>query len=107
MKIDGIKIEKAKELLRSRDKMDRKCERERIRSAHREKRRLKSRQAMKDGEEGVASGGVRLVGASSSEDETEEQLLSELEEGVQSPAQSWLSLTEGDSELLSSNEEKM
>ena len=105
MKIGGIKIEKAKELLRSRDKMDRNHERERIRSAHRE-RRLKSRQAMKDGEEGVASEGVRLVGASSSEDETEEQLLSELE-GVQSPAQSRLSLTEGDSELLSSNEEKM
>ena len=106
VKIGGIKIEKAKELLHSRDKMDRKRERERIRNAHREKR-LKSRQAMKDGGEGVASEGVRLVGASSSEDETEEQLPSELNEGEQSPAQSRLSLTdsEGDSELLSSDEE--
>ncbi|MCG8623395.1 MAG: hypothetical protein MJE68_15555 [Proteobacteria bacterium] len=86
--------------------MDRKRERERIRSAHREKR-LKSRQVMKDGGEGVASEGVRLVGASSSEDETEEQLPSELNEGEQSPTQSRLSLTdsEGDSELLSRDEE--
>ena len=106
VKIGGIKIKKAKELLRSRDKMDRKRERERIRSAHRE-RRLKSRQAMKDGEEGVVSEGVRLVGASSSEDETEEQLLSELEEGEQSPSQSRLSPTEVDNELLSSDEEEM
>ena len=104
MKIGGIKIEKAKELLRSRDKMDRKRERERIQSAQREKR-LKSRQVMKDEGEGVASEGVKLVGASSSEDETEEQLPSELNEAEQSPAQSRLSLTEGDSELLLSDEE--
>ena len=108
MKVGGIKIEKAKELLRSRDKMDRKRERERIRSAHRESR-LKSHQAMKDGEKSVANEGVRLAGASSSEDETEERLLSELEEDEQSCAQSRLSLTdsEGDSELLSSDEEEM
>ena len=46
MKIGGIKIEKAKELLRLRDKLDRKRERERIRTAHHE-RRLKFRQVMK------------------------------------------------------------
>lgn len=108
VKIGGIKIEKAKEVLRLRDKMDRKCERERIRTAHR-KRRLKSRQAMKvgdgeDKEEGVASEGVRLAGASSSEEEMEEQLLSEMEEDGQNHTQPLLSLTEDDSEVLSSGE---
>ena len=109
VKIGGIKIEKAKQLLRLRDKMDRKRERERIRTAHRE-RRLKSRQAMKvgddeDKEEDVASEGVRLAGASSSEEEIEEELLSEMEEDEQRYTQPQPFLTEGDSELLSSDEE--
>ena len=114
MKIGGIKIERARELLRSRDKMDRKCERERIRAAHRE-RRLKSRQVMRvgddrDREEGEASGGVRLAGASSSEEEmmTEEQLSSEvMDKDEQSHMQPMVSLTKGDSELSSSEEERV
>ena len=66
IKIGGIKIERAKELLRSRDKVDRKHERERIGAAHHE-RRLKSHQAIKvgddirDGEVDVASGGVETL----------------------------------------------
>ena len=66
MNIGGIKIERAKELLRSRDKVDRKCERERIGAAHHEMR-LKSHQAIKvgddirDGEVDVASGGVETL----------------------------------------------
>ena len=66
-----LPTEKAKELLHSRDKLDRKCERERIQTAHRE-RRLKFCQVMKGANvEDVASEGVRLAGASSSEDETD------------------------------------
>ena len=109
VKIGGIKIDKAKELLRLRDKMDRKRERERIRTAHRE-RRLKSRQAMKvgdgkDKEEGMASEGVRLAGAfSEEEEETEEQLPSEMEEDEQDHTQPLLSLTEDDSEVFLSGE---
>jgi hypothetical protein len=107
VKIGGIKIEKAKELLRLRDKTDRKRERERIRNAHRE-RRLKSRHAMKDGGDKDREEGVRLAGASSSEDETEEQLPNDMEEeGELSSARSRLSLTEGDSELMSSDEEEV
>ena len=108
VKVGGIKIEKAKELLHSRDKLDRKRERERIRSAHRE-RRLKFRQAVKgdrEREESMANEGVRLAGASSSEDETEEQLPSEMEEGEQNHTQSQLSLTEKYGEALSSDEEE-
>ena len=105
-KVGGIKIEKAKELLRSRDKVDRKRERERIRAAHRE-RKLKLRQAVKGDEEreGVAMEAVRLAGTSSSEEEIEEQLPSELEGDEQGGAHSQLSLSEGDGKVLSSDEE--
>ena len=109
VKIGGIEIEKVKELLRSRDQMDRKRERERIRAAHRE-RRLKSRQMMEGGydeyREEVAGEGVRLAGASSSEEESEEHRLSEMEEEEQSQTQPQPSVNEEDSELLSSSDEK-
>ena len=109
VKIGGIEIEKAKELLRSRDQMDRKRERERIRAAHRE-RRLKSRQTLEGGyyeyREDVASEGVRLAGASSSEEESEEHRLSEMEEDEPSQTQPQPSVDEGDSELLSVSDEE-
>ena len=105
LKVGGIKIEKAKELLRSRDKMDRKRERERIQAAHRE-RRLKFCQGMKRDKdnEKMATEGVRLAEAASSKDEQEGQM-SEVE--GDSHTHSQLSLIEGDNKVASSDEEGM
>lgn len=100
----GIRIEKAKELLRSRDKVDRKRERERIRTAHREKK-LKSRRGMKEDEkaERMATGGVRIAVVSSSEDDQEGQM-SEFDH-IQSSLPSEIERN-SDSVYVSSSEEK-
>ena len=81
IKVGGIKIDKAKELLRSRDKMDRKRERERIRTTHRE-RRLKHRRMVNPcgDDEGETSEGVRL-GRSVSSSKDDERSGVEAEEG--------------------------
>ena len=109
LKVGGIKIEEAKELLRSRDKMDRKRERERIRTAHRE-RRLKTRQQSREEEEegdgGVGREGVRLIGEISSQEEEEEEeegvgQTSDLEEANQTQPQLWVT-----EETVSSDEER-
>ena len=104
--VGGIKIEKAKELLRSRDKLDRKRERERIRMAHRE-RRLKSRRETKEDEEGkeTAADGVRLAVSSSSEDKQEGQMSKSDEQDH--PQSLLFSVTERDSEVhVSSSDEE-
>ena len=109
LKVGGIRIGEAKELLRSRDKMDRKRERVRIRAAHRQ-RRLKIRQRSKDEEEGEGAmrEGVRLVEALASEKEGEREEdggeTSDLEEVNE--RQPRLYLNEEDKEMASSDEER-
>lgn len=103
-KLGGIRIEKAKELLRSRDKVDRKRERERIRAAHHTKK-LKSHRGTKEDKqvERTVTGGVRLA-MSSSEDDQEGQMSDLDKHGhIQSPLPPE---TRRDFESLSSGEER-
>ena len=68
--VGGIDVDNAQELIRSRDKSDRKRERERIKAAHRERRLKRNRQTYAESEKG--SQGVMLASPVENKDQTME-----------------------------------
>ncbi len=72
-KIGGIDIRKAQERLKSRDRADRKRERERIRELHRDRRQKRRKQQVKPGEREEGGGAVLVLPSEAEDDISDEE----------------------------------